>query len=143
MVVVWRTAIIHAVHIWGARFVGVPWWWAGVIGLGQNQRYMIRDCSACVFDPVKYSKLVRMVNATAKGFYVFTHNSPVQLARSHWYKGSFLQLDLSQPSASAGSASMNVTATSQHKSRVTTLVHAPEGEWGGVRWLFWGACGGV
>ena len=70
VVVVWRTAIIHAVHIWGARFVGIPWWWTGVIGLAQNQHCVIRDCLACVFDPVKYSKLVRMVNVTAKDFYV-------------------------------------------------------------------------
>ena len=114
---------------WSAGCVGVPLCWTGV-DLALNQRCLIRDYSV----PVQYSKLVRMVNVTAKGFYVFTHNSPVQLARSHWYKGSFLQLDLSQPSA--GSASMNVTATSQHMSRVTTLVHAPEGEWGGGRWLF-------
>ena len=102
---------------------GVPLWWPGMLDLAQNQPCVIRDWLEYVFVPVKY-------------FYVLTHNCPVQSRRSHSCKGLFRQLSVSQPSASAGSASMNVTATSQHMSRVTTLVHAPEGEWGGGRWLF-------
>ena len=72
---------------WSAGCVGVPLCWTGV-DLALNQRCLIRDYSV----PVQYSKLVRMVNVTAKGFYVLTHNVyPVKSARSHSYK-VFLQL---------------------------------------------------
>ena len=88
---------------------------------------------------VRSSKIFRTrAHVTAKNLYVLTHNGPWQSVRSHSYKGFFLQLSMSQPSASAGSASMNVTATSQHMSRVTTLVHAPEGAWDRVKRLFLG-----
>ena len=90
-----------------------------MIGLPQNQRYMIRDCSACVFDPVKYSKLVRMVNVTAKDFYVLTHNDSVLLARSHLMKVLLLRRQHIRPSA--GFASMNARATSQHMSTVSSI----------------------